>query len=149
MSVKNVKLAFGATFLALAAQMSGAEASDPTEAPINGESTAVLLGKKSDIDEPGRASFTINIGELGLGKKLDLRFSKNTAIIFTGTGKEPGRVCPFFNLESRKYEIEQIDEDVYKVTADINNDDVTKVRASGCMVTTRPDLNKIKYLKPN
>lgn len=148
MTTRSAKLAFGASVMALAAQMNGACAADPAVAPVNGESTAVLIGRETATTAPGRASFTINLGELGFVGKIGLLSSEKTAIIFTGKPDEPGRVCPFFNLATRKYEIEEVKSDVFKITADITDSAMARIQASGCMVTTRPDLKKIKYLHP-
>lgn len=147
MTVKTAKLAFGASLLAIAAQISSVQAADPAEAPINGDSTAILRGKPAETTDPGKASFTIDIGALGFGEKVHLRLSDKTATIFVGSDKDANRVCPFFNLNARQYEIEEIQKDVYKITADVTPEDVKKVMQSGCIVTTRPDLKKIKYLK--
>ncbi len=99
-----------------------------------------------DMDN-GTALFTIDINHLGFGKKLRLIGAKRTALIFDKADTQQNRLCPFFNLDERSYKIKEEQKNIYVVITTVSEDEIARVNAAKCAVTTAPDLRKIEYLR--
>lgn len=110
------------------------------------KSTAVLAATPPRIDPQGNAAFTIDISNMGVFRKLGLAGSDFTALIFEGSDKDKNRLCPFFNLKSRDYTIEEVRPDVFEIRTKVTAEETENVEKSGCVITTSPDRSKIKFL---
>lgn len=146
--LRNIMATVAAAPLLCAAQVLAAPpaADDTPMEALGRSSTAILAATKPRIDAQGNAAFTIDISQLGVFRKLELAGSKYTALIFEGESKDKNRLCPFFNLTTRPYTIEEVRHDVFEVRTKVTPEETARVGKSGCAITTAPDRKKIKFL---
>lgn len=146
-SLRAIAIAFVAAPLTCLAESTAVQAYIPTE-PISKPSTAVLQGTKPVSERDGKSSFSIDLNQLGFFGQLKVAGSDYTAVIFEGTGKEDGRICPYFNLNARDYTIEEIRPDVFQIKTAVTEDELVAVDKSGCVITSAPERRRIKFLQP-
>lgn len=134
-----------ALFTAQSAASAGYSGDTPLE-PIVGKSTAVLEATPPRIDAQNNATFTIDISSLGIFRKLGLAGSQYTALVFEGSSTQQDRLCPFFNLKSRDYKIEEVRPDVFEIYTKVTEEEFSSVEKAGCAITTSPERRRIKFL---
>lgn len=135
-----------APVICIAQNASSLPANDAPHEPLGKKSTAVLPATAPRIDAQGNAAFTIDISNMGVFRKLGLAGSDFTALVFEGSSKDQNRLCPFFNLKSRDYTIEEIRPDVFEIYTKVTPEETASVEKSGCVITTAPDRKRIKFL---
>lgn len=135
-----------APLLAIAQGAFADPVNDFPQKSVDDKGTIPLPVQDQTLAKDGQASFVIDTTNMGFGQKLALWRARYTAITFDGAPAKPGRVCPYFNLKSYHYTIEEIRPDIFKVTTQLSPAEAETVKQAGCAVTTAPDFSKVKYL---
>ncbi len=143
---KILAAAIAAPLLAVSQGAFADPANDIPQKSVDEKGTFPLPVQDPALAKDGQASFVIDISQMGFGQKLALWRARYTAITFDGTSAKQGRVCPYFNLKSYHYTIEEIRPDIFKVVTHLSPAEAETVKQAGCAVTTAPDFDKVKYL---
>jgi len=130
------------------AQMAAASPVDDNipQRSVDGKGTIPLPAQNPTLTKDGQASFILDTTRMGFGQKLSLWAARYTAISFDGIAPKPGRVCPYFNLKSYHYTIQEIRPEVFKVVTHLNPSEAETVKQAGCAITTAPDFDRVQYL---
>ncbi|MGZ9097299.1 MAG: hypothetical protein ACXW30_03265 [Micavibrio sp.] len=130
------------------AQMAAASPADDNtpQRSVDGKGTVALPAQDPTLTADGQASFILDTTRMGFRQKLSLWAARYTAITFDGAATKPGRVCPYFNLKSYHYTIQEIRPEVFKVVTHLTPAEAETVKQAGCAITTAPDFDKVQYL---
>lgn len=144
---KTMAALIAAPLLAGGAQIAAASpVADIPQRSVDGKGTVPLPAQDPTLSTDGQASFILDTTRMGFGQKLSLWAARYTAISFDGTAPKPGRVCPYFNLKSYHYTIQEIRPEVFKVVTQLNPVEAETIKQAGCAITTAPDFDRVQYL---
>lgn len=119
--------------------------------PADATNTYIVRSDMPKVANDGMASIIINLRSLSLFQLWTLAQSEKSAIVFRDDPKEPGRLCPYFDLSQRSYEVRQIDPDhaIYRVRAKILGSELDTVAKAGCLITKTIKRSEIKPYQPD
>jgi hypothetical protein len=118
------------------------QASNDSLFPIRVQSPKILAD--------GTASFVIDLSRLNPFQFVKLLSSNKTLLLFRDPPAEPEKLCPYFELASRPYEVRQIDPEktIYRISAKISPDEMAEIQKAGCLITKTISRHEIKPYQP-
>ena len=146
--------ALGLAFIFTAAAASGADikqSSDKTMSYLKAHNSNTKIVKGDAPQELGqnRVSFIIDISNFGFFEKLAYSSGQwpLSAILFNGNKHNKNRLCPYFELSSRPYQIDQIKAGKMKflVQTTATPDEIKTIEQYGCIVTETPSTSDINF----
>lgn len=145
MNKKNTLIGAFAFSIMAGATASTGEDTDIMVIPVPEDRLLSLHGHNpvQDSDTVGR--FTIDARHISF---LPVRaIGADFMAVFFDTAKQgtDQRLCPYFNLRRRDYRIVETDHKIYDVIAQATPDEMDSVREHGCIITTRPSLQRIEF----
>lgn len=117
-------------------------AADPAIVTLAEKETLIVPGKNPEKRAGGKASFIIDARRAKWNQML---WADHIVTLFNGEATA-GRKCLFINLKKRNYNAQEIETDIYHVETDATETEMDLVRQYGCVVTTKPEWSKIKFL---
>lgn len=146
--------AIGLALLFSAAIASGADLNENIKTPppllkAHQSNTKIIYGNTPKELGQSKVSFIIDMSNLGFFEKLAYSSGQwpLSAILFNGDANKKDRLCPYFNLSSRPYQIDQIKAGKMRflVSTTATPDEIKTIEEYGCIITETPSTSDINF----
>ena len=131
----------------------GAQIQNPAQRMQNAaanNATFSLRAQNPKINDDGTASIVIDLSGLNPFDYMKLLASDRTLVVFREPQGDPEKLCPYFGLAARQYEVRQIhpEKSIYRIKAHISKDEEANIAKAGCIITDTISPREIKPYRP-
>lgn len=144
MKYKTLKTLGLTALFSLAAMMPATASHDLEYKRISNKGTLVLEAQTQNRVDSRTMKFSVDVSDVTQG---DYWAHENIAIKPEGTNLAEGQMCPYFNLQSRDYDLRATypspDKKVMEITVKHNEEEYDAAQRSGCVITSWPSMGRL------